>query len=307
MTKRITTLLLAAAMLLGTATVGSAIEFKTKGIWSMNYEYGSGGNFTERGRSVDGTKGTHTTGWGRYGEDQFEAKSRVRLQLGAVASEALSGTVYFEIGGITWGRANRGGALGADGTMVKIKHSYLDWVVPQTEVKVRMGIERIFLPDFTTEASQAFDADVAGMTVSVPVSDWLNLSAFWARPYNDNWTGTSSSPQNYLDNFDIFGLAAPVRQPGFNITPWAMLGAFEGADAAGKGGAIRRITAALRMIDSLAVSVSSRSCIHIDYCHAAGRLFSRSYQSNHIISIPSCGCCSIKVWMGWRSLREIAP
>ncbi len=226
MTKRITTLLLAAAMLLGTATVGSAIEFKTKGIWSMNYEYGSGGNFTERGRSVNGTKGTHTTGWGRYGEDQFEAKSRVRLQLDAVASEALSGTVYFEIGGITWGRANRGGALGADGTMVKIKHSYLDWVVPQTEVKVRMGIERIFLPDFTTEASQAFDADVAGMTVSVPVSDWLNLSAFWARPYNDNWTGTSSSPQNYLDNFDIFGLAAPVRQPGFNITPWAMLGAF---------------------------------------------------------------------------------
>ena len=226
MTKRITTLLLAAAMLLGTATVGSAIEFKTKGIWSMNYEYGSGGNFTERGRSVNGTKGTHTTGWGRYGEDQFEAKSRVRLQLDAVASEALSGTVYFEIGGITWGRANRGGALGADGTMVKIKHSYLDWVVPQTEVKVRMGIERIFLPDFTTEASQAFDADTAGITVSVPVNENLSLTGFWARAYNDNWAGTGNSPQSYLDNFDLFGLTAPLRFEGLNITPWGLVGAF---------------------------------------------------------------------------------
>ena len=227
MLKKISTLFIAAAILLGADTASHAVEFKAKGVWNMNFEYGSGGNFTERGRSENGNKAAGITGWGRYGEDQFEAKSRVRLQLDAVASEALSGTVYFEIGGVTWGRASKGGALGADGNnVVKIKHSYLDWAVPQTSVKVRMGIQRVFLPDFTTEASQAFDADVAGVVLSTPITDNFSLSGFWVRPYNDNWAGDSQSPQNYLDNFDIFGLTAPARLNGVNVTPWAMLGMF---------------------------------------------------------------------------------
>ena len=49
-------------------------------------------------------------------EDTFDAEQRIRLQLDAVASEALSGTVYFEIGTQKWGQAATGGALGADGT-----------------------------------------------------------------------------------------------------------------------------------------------------------------------------------------------
>ncbi|MFT4301236.1 MAG: hypothetical protein QM579_05740, partial [Desulfovibrio sp.] len=87
MTRKLTTLLLAATMLLGAVSASHAVDFKIKGVWNMNFEYGSGGNFTERGRSVNGNKAAHVTGWGRYGEDQFEAKSRVRLQLDAVASE----------------------------------------------------------------------------------------------------------------------------------------------------------------------------------------------------------------------------
>lgn len=52
----------------------------------------------------------------------------MRLQLDAVASEALSGTVFFEIGAQTWGKDSKnGGALGADGNdVVKLKNAYID-------------------------------------------------------------------------------------------------------------------------------------------------------------------------------------
>lgn len=146
------------------------------------------------------------------------------MQLEAIASESLSGTVYFEIGAATWGRAAKGGALRADGNIVKIKHSYLDWVVPGTAIKTRMGIQRIFLPDYASEASQVFDADVAGINVSAPLGDHAAVTAFWARPFNDNWSGGTNGTNRYLDNVDVFGLLLPLTFEGVRLTPWAMLG-----------------------------------------------------------------------------------
>ena len=96
-------------------------------------------------------------------EDEFNAMQRVRLQLDAVASESLSGTVFFEIGAQTWGENGSGGALGADANnVVKLKNAYIDWMVPQTDLKVRMGIQGIALPSMTT-GSNVFNDDVAGV------------------------------------------------------------------------------------------------------------------------------------------------
>lgn len=50
------------------------------------------------------------------GRDSFEAIQRLHLQMEAVASESLSGTVFFEIGEQRWGMASQGGALGPTGT-----------------------------------------------------------------------------------------------------------------------------------------------------------------------------------------------
>ena len=97
--KRIATLFLAAAMLCGAASA-QAVDFKAQGEWVMSFEAGDGGDLSE-------------DGYGTAGEDNFAAKQRVRLQLEAVASEALSGTVYFQIGDQTWGKAEDGSALGA--------------------------------------------------------------------------------------------------------------------------------------------------------------------------------------------------
>ena len=210
--------LFAAALLLAPGTT-NAIDFRARGVWISMLEYGNGGSFAAKDR-----QGKGVTGWGRWGEDEFEAKTRVRLQLDAVASENLSGSVYFEIGAFAWGRASKGGALGGDGAIVKVKGAWLDWAVPGTKIKTRMGLQRIHLPDYSSEASQVFDADVAGISVNVPVSEHLGLTAFWARPFNDNWGGAEERSANYLDNVDLFALTLPMTFEGVRITPWAMVG-----------------------------------------------------------------------------------
>lgn len=219
--KKLATLLLAAGLVFGAATGASAIDFKAKGQWLMSFDYGQ--DMIKKGRN-----GKNVTGYGGK-SDSFDAQQRVRLQLDAVASEALSGTVYFEIGNQRWGQAANGGALGADGTVVEVKRAYLDWIVPQTDLKIRMGLQGVALPAFTNNASQVFDNDVAGITASYKFNDNVAATLLWARPYNDNWANTvtqggnpasNNNPANFLDNLDMFALVVPLTFDGVKVTPW---------------------------------------------------------------------------------------
>ena len=220
--KKLMTLALAAAMMLGAATGANAIDFKAKGQWIMSFDYGMHGNFGE-------SKAKNNSGFGKN-EDEFEARQRVRLQLDAVASEALSGTVFFEIGDQVWGQNENGGALGADGKVVELKRAYIDWMVPQTDLKVRMGIQGIALPSFTTNASQIMDDDVAAISLNYQFNENVGLTAFWARPYNDNAGYYKNSDfggtqyKNYMDNMDMFAVLLPLTFDGVKVTPWAMYG-----------------------------------------------------------------------------------
>lgn len=215
--KKLATLLLAAGLVFSAATGASAIDFKAKGQWVMSFDYGDV-QFMDKGRD-----GKRTPGAGGNRPDDFEATQRVRLQLDAVASEALSGSVFFEIGNQIWGKASQGGALGADGTVVEVRRAYLDWVVPQTDLKFRMGIQGIALPAFTNNASQVFDADVAGIVASYKFNDNVSTTLFWARPYNDNYlttNGATANTANFLDNMDMFALLVPMTFDGVKVTPW---------------------------------------------------------------------------------------
>ena len=219
--KKLMTLALAAAMMLGATTGANAIDFKAKGQWIMSFDYGQHANFRS---NQDGKPGS-----GYKNEDEFEARQRVRLQLDAVASEALSGTVFFEIGDQMWGQDETGGALGADNnSVVELKRAYIDWMVPQTDLKVRMGIQGLALPAFTTNASQILDDDVAAVTLNYQFNENVGLTAFWARPYNDNygykWDGQQGY-QNYMDNMDMFAVLLPLTFDGVKVTPWVMYAA----------------------------------------------------------------------------------
>ena len=224
--KKLATLLIAAGLVFGVSTGANAIDFKAKGQWIMSFDYGQHGNFTG---------GNGQTGYNNK-EDEFEARQRIRLQLDAVASEALSGTVYFEIGDTTWGGAGSGGtygkgsggAMGADGVSVEVKRAYIDWMVPDTDLKVRMGIQGIQAPSFVLKRAQSFGDDVAGIALSYQFNEYVGATAFWARPYNDNFSGynknsNKSYNKSYMDNIDLGGLFIPLTFDGVKITPWGML------------------------------------------------------------------------------------
>ncbi len=189
-----------------------AVDFKISGVWQVGFEHS---NVIPRGVR-------HS--------DSFGAKQRFRLQLEAIASETLSGTVQFEFGATDWGRAANGGALGADGVIGEVRYAWLDWMVPQTDVKVRMGLQLLRLPGVLSQwgFGPVFGKEMAGISVSSPLykRDGLTVdaTAFWARPYNDNSVNTYGGSRNttHLDNMDVFALSLPVKGDGFRINPWAM-------------------------------------------------------------------------------------
>ena len=214
--KKILTLMLAAGMLLGAASGAKAIDFKASGEWLVGFGLGDGSLI----KDVDNKKHHH--------DDTFNAGQRVRLQLDAVASESLSGTVFFEIGDQMWGNAESGGALGADGKEVKVKNAYIDWMVPNTDLKLRMGLQAVAMPN-VAGGSAIMDGDAAAVVASYQFNDNVGLTALWMRPLNDNYAGRvygdrEDYQKNYLDNMDLFALMLPLKFDGVELTPWAMYG-----------------------------------------------------------------------------------
>lgn len=220
--KRLVTLVLAAGLVLSAASGAQAIEFKASGQWLMGFN-AADGSLVNKTRGQDGKMKKANN------EDIFSAGQRIRLQLDAIASESLSGTVFFEIGDTTWGQAKTGGALGADQTIIELKRAYIDWAVPNTELKVRMGLQGLALPN-AAGGSAVLDDDVAAVVASYQFNENVGLTLSWARPYNDNYALHKTDPaydnlkNNYLDNMDLISLAVPLRFEGIEVTPWVMYG-----------------------------------------------------------------------------------
>lgn len=216
--KKLTTLALAAAMVMGAATCASAIDFKAKGQWQFGFNVG------------DSTMTNKVDGHHTNTNDIFGARQRVRLQLDAVASEALSGTLFFEIGHQNWGQGTDskgkpvGAAMGADGMVVKVRQAYLDWVVPQTDLKIRMGIQNLSLPSVAGDGNILDNTDTAAIVASYQFNENVGATLMWARPYNDNFTYGSGRTNGALDNVDLFMLSVPLTFDGVEVTPWVMYG-----------------------------------------------------------------------------------
>lgn len=219
--RKLSPLILAAAITFGGATTASAIDFKIKGYWSLSYEVATNSAFVN-------SRAGGSTG------DDFSAGERLRLQLEAKASKYLSGTVGLEIGDIYYGLAEKrgrsvGGALGADGSPIKLKRAFLDWEVPRTDIKVRMGIQGMKLPLFASDGNFVLDDDAAGIVVSSRVNENVSVTGMWARLLNDNPLETSPQYHNSLnydvsnpdhDALDFFSLLVPLRFNGLQMTPW---------------------------------------------------------------------------------------
>ena len=176
--KKLMTLILAAGLFVAGTVPASAIEFKAQGEWLMGFGVGEG-NLINQIRTANGKQKADN-------DDKFSAMQRVRLQLDAVASENLSGTVLFELLETTWGNAESGGALGADGQIVGVLNAYIDWAVPNTDLKVRMGLQPIEMPNVAGGSSILNTDALAAVTLNYQFNENVGATLMWGRPYNDN-------------------------------------------------------------------------------------------------------------------------
>lgn len=195
-----------------------ANEFKMGGQWLMGFAAGEGS--LVKNHVAEGQKRR------AHANDKFTAAQRLRLPLDAVASESLSGTVYFEIGDTTWDKAKTGGAHGAEGTIIELKRACIDWRVPNSALAMRMGVPGMTLPN--AAGGSAVLGDAAGIVASCRFNDNVGLTLSWVRPCNDNCVSTGSGHandrNNYLDNLDLISLTVPLNFDGIEATPWVMYG-----------------------------------------------------------------------------------
>lgn len=213
--KRVAALLMAAGVGLGAASWAGAVEYKAKAEWL----FGTGLVNSTFVTKQNGKRTQAAT------DDTFAAMQRLRTWFEASISESLSGTLNLEMGDTAWGSANAfggGGALGTDGTTIKVRRAHMDWTVPDTPLKLRMGIQGMLFPN-TAGGSSVMDGEVVGIVANYTFSDQVGLTGVWMRPYNDNFTDAEGT-SGLLDNADIFMLSLPVTLDSTKITPWVSLG-----------------------------------------------------------------------------------
>ena len=201
-----------------------AVDVKIRGAWDFGLELGQGGDLISK------YNGQHRTGMygNSAGGDSFNALQRLRTWLFFRVSENLQGVLMFKIperNPMTWGYAFKGGALGADGNQLQLSSAAIDWQVPKSKLRFRMGLQYITFPAFTGQNIQLANTAM-GTTANYQVNEHASITGMWMRPFNDNWAGAGSGAftANYLDNVDIFGLFLPLTFDGIKCTPWVVGG-----------------------------------------------------------------------------------
>lgn len=211
--KRVITLMLALAMVFGAVATSSATDIKAKGTFQMGYQWTDNNDFNDTEADSES-------------EDDFVAAQRFRTQIDMVASENLSGVVFFEIDHV-WGRnsattAGNDGALGSDGVNVETRRAYIDWTVPNTALDIRMGMQGLALPG-AVAGSPILDDDVAAVVASYKFNDMFSMTALWARPFDTE--SVTENDANNQDEMDMFGLIGGIKLDGMEFTPYAVYSA----------------------------------------------------------------------------------
>ena len=229
--KKLLSLVVAAGMLMGSSVGASATDIKVKGRFDFGFGLYDGTNFAKHDN-----------------EENFDALQRFRTQVDFIASESLKGVAAFEVGntywgyggGATWGTGNgagynAGGAMGSDGISIEVKHMYLDWLVPQTDLQVRMGIQPFALPRAVTRADgedggYVLDDDLAGILLSYNFNENFGANLGWFRPWDGSVNKQSERTEQYqnftafknADKVDLFALTLPMEfKNQFSFTPYA--------------------------------------------------------------------------------------
>ena len=203
--KKLATLLLAAGMVVASTAPANAVDVKVDARFRTSFATGSNG----------------------FAGDNYESvQHRLRLGLTMAASENLSAYTQFQFGGYEWGTTNKHGKADGNGDKITARMLYLDWTVPGTPVKVRMGRHQFGLPAEAFGTNSILGAGYGnreGVVVTAPVADWLGLTAIWARIGSDGGTDLDQNK-----NTDLFALAANLKFEGVSGAVYAAYAAHDG-------------------------------------------------------------------------------
>ncbi len=216
--KKLFTLLLAAGLICSMNSKASAVDVEMEGTY--NFQFSQYKNHDK----IDGAKSD--------AETQF-----VQIGMTFTASENLSGYVQLH-SKWEWGldsddtEEGNGGLGNYPNTFMR--QAYIDWTVPGTAVKVRMGRQELALPEIAMGGNPVlWSSDPSdGIALSADVTDWLSLAGFWTR-YDHNRGLTTSK---IAHTADIFALVADFKFEGFQFTPWLAFAAQDGNTVTGASG-----------------------------------------------------------------------
>lgn len=198
--KRFTLVALVAALLFSMVTSASATELKVRGnidvygMWSANlYDF-------------DSDKGDG---------DNYATTQRMRTYFDYVANENLKAVLGLEIDNV-WGDGPTAD-WGTDGKgNIEVKHAYLDFTFPDTQIQVQAGLQYIALP--SVFGNPVFDDDAAAITVSAPINEMFAVTVGYTR--GTDGSTTFSGTDGDADDKDMAFIAAPITLDGFSIAPY---------------------------------------------------------------------------------------
>ncbi len=210
--KRIVTLALAAGLFMGaTAQTAEAVEISVDGKFIISAYGYNGLNFTE---DKAGDKGISNSG--------FDVWQRFQMGINFVASETLSGRFMFRAPNEqVWGENTA--QLGYTAATVAIKEAYIDWIVPTTDISIRMGLQYFNSPYMIGGGSAFMDDFAPGISVNAPINDMFALNFAWVRIDSANQDdgnrgdGILGSDDGYAD---LFMIDAPITLDGMTFTPY---------------------------------------------------------------------------------------
>lgn len=226
--KRLILLALVATMVLGAAKMAFAVDHDMVSTGEMRFSFVWADNSDFFDIEDDGES-----------EDDFYARQRYRNQVQYV-TENMKAVVYFEIGETNWGFGagqtvgkGTGGQLGADAVNIETRRAYIEFMVPDTALLFRVGIQGIALPSATGLGNPILGGtgtDLASVLAAYTINDMVSVNAVWARAFDDGSTLAADSPEH--DEYDVFGLIVPINFDGGNLTPYALYAKI-GADVLG--------------------------------------------------------------------------
>ncbi len=207
--KRIITLGLAAAMLCGASMSAEAAEIKVNGMWQMTGVY-------ENHLGLVNDDAVNSAPGSREDISDFSVKHRLHVNMNIVNSENLMANIGFMAPILgEWGQgplAVGGGELG-----IHLLRAYIDWYIPTTKVKIRMGMQPNLRPNYLDmNTNPHFNHFAPGVMVEAPINQMFTFQAQWLRLVDTTFLGTNNSV-----SADYFTVNLPIKFDGGMVTPWA--------------------------------------------------------------------------------------